>query len=98
MKQLLVVVALAALGWYGWGKYQASTADVGARRAVSLPAAGAARPGRAATNDVSFLTCDGRNQCSQMRSCEEARYFLKNCGLAGEENRESASCEKQWCR
>ncbi|WP_338416463.1 calcium-binding protein [uncultured Sphaerotilus sp.] len=35
-------------------------------------AAPAAVPGRS-------FNCDGRTRCSQMTSCEEAKYFLANC-------------------
>lgn len=26
--------------------------------------------------------CDGRHLCRQMRSCEEAYYFLRTCGVS----------------
>jgi hypothetical protein len=40
---------------------------------VSSPnTAPAALPGRS-------FSCDGRTRCSQMTSCEEAKYFLANC-------------------
>ena len=100
MKQIIVILVLAALGWYGYGKYEAhmkaqAAAEARAQRATPAPAPSSRTAGR----DPAFFTCDGRNQCSQMTSCEEARYFLKNCpGLSTEENREGASCEKQWCR
>jgi len=47
--------------------------------------------------------CDGRRYCSQMRSCEEAMFFLHNCpnvkldkGIAGEEAN-GIPCESEWC-
>ena len=43
--------------------------------------------------------CDGRIYCSQMTSCEEATYFLKNCpGTKMDGNNDGVPCEKQWCR
>lgn len=42
--------------------------------------------------------CDGRTQCSQMKSCAEATYFLTNCPDAqmdGDKN--GIPCERQWC-
>ena len=42
--------------------------------------------------------CDGRQYCSQMTSCDEAKYFLANCPRAkmdGDKN--GTPCEKQWC-
>lgn len=48
--------------------------------------------------------CDGRQYCSQMTSCEEAKFFLKNCpntkmdGGKNENGRgDGIPCEKQWC-
>jgi cold shock CspA family protein len=45
------------------------------------------------------FTCDGRTMCSQMKSCEEATFFLKNCpGTKMDGNNDGVPCEKQWCR
>jgi hypothetical protein len=42
--------------------------------------------------------CDGRQHCSQMRSCAEAKYFLANCpGVKMDGNRDGTPCEQQWC-
>jgi|GEM_PF-3722501 len=42
--------------------------------------------------------CDGRKYCSQMTSCEEALYFLKNCpDPRMDGNNDGVPCEKQWC-
>ncbi|MEP6826080.1 MAG: excalibur calcium-binding domain-containing protein [Ramlibacter sp.] len=43
--------------------------------------------------------CDGRKFCSQMTSCAEATYFLKNCpGTQMDGNNDGVPCESQWCR
>ncbi len=42
--------------------------------------------------------CDGRTHCSQMTSCAEATYFLKNCpGAQMDGNFDGVPCEQQWC-
>jgi micrococcal nuclease len=42
--------------------------------------------------------CDGRTYCSQMTSCQEATFFLKNCpGTKMDGNNDGVPCEKQWC-
>jgi hypothetical protein len=42
--------------------------------------------------------CDGRTHCSQMRSCEEATFFLRNCpGVKMDGNHDGVPCERQWC-
>lgn len=43
--------------------------------------------------------CDGRTYCSQMTSCDEAKFFLKNCpGVKMDGNNDGVPCERQWCR
>jgi hypothetical protein len=51
----------------------------------------------APTASVGFR-CDGRQMCSQMTSCAEAKYFLANCpGVKMDGNKDGIPCEKQWC-
>jgi len=43
--------------------------------------------------------CDGRTYCSQMRSCAEATFFLRNCpGTKMDGDNDGVPCERQWCR
>jgi len=47
---------------------------------------------------ASSARCDGRTYCSQMMSCAEATWFLKNCpGVKMDGNRDGVPCEQQWC-
>lgn len=42
--------------------------------------------------------CDGRTHCSQMRSCAEAKYFLRHCpGTSMDGDGDGIPCERQWC-
>jgi len=42
--------------------------------------------------------CDGRTTCSQMTSCEEATFFLRNCpNVKMDGNNDGVPCERQWC-
>jgi cold shock CspA family protein len=42
--------------------------------------------------------CDGRTHCSQMTSCAEATFFLRNCpGVKMDGNHDGVPCEQQWC-
>lgn len=44
------------------------------------------------------FSCDGRQYCSQMKSCAEAKYFLANCpGPKMDGDGNGIPCEKQWC-
>ena len=43
--------------------------------------------------------CDGRTHCSQMTSCDEATFFLRNCpNVKMDGNNDGVPCEKQWCK
>ena len=91
MKRLIVIVLLGFLAWQGYGKYQSSRLVTGtARQGVAEPEA-AAPPGP--------FKCDARTHCSQMTSCAEATFFLKNCpGVKMDGNNDGVPCEQQWCK
>ena len=42
--------------------------------------------------------CDGRTRCSQMTSCDEAKFFLRNCpGTQMDGDSDGVPCEQQLC-
>ena len=42
--------------------------------------------------------CDGRTRCSQMTSCDEAKFFLRSCpGTQMDGDNDGIPCEQQWC-
>jgi hypothetical protein len=50
-------------------------------------------------NSTSRFKCDGRTFCSQMTSCEEAKFFLNNCpNTKMDGNNDGIPCAEQWCR
>ncbi|WP_240920827.1 excalibur calcium-binding domain-containing protein [Rubrivivax sp. JA1026] len=71
-----------------------------ARRAAAASAAASARRETApvpATTPSRF-SCDGRTRCTQMRSCEEAKFFLDHCpGVQMDGDGDGIPCEQQWC-
>ncbi|MGA8883444.1 MAG: cold shock domain-containing protein [Acinetobacter sp.] len=55
-----------------------------------------ARPA-VASNPVSAFKCDGRTHCSQMRSYEEAVFFIRNCpNTQMDGNHDGVPCERQF--
>lgn len=55
-------------------------------------------PSNESTSNKAQYRCDGRTHCSHMTSCEEAKYFLKNCpGTKMDGDGDGVPCEKQWC-
>ena len=46
----------------------------------------------------SNFSCSGKEYCSQMTSCKEAKYYLKNCPETKMDgNNDGVPCESQWC-
>jgi len=43
--------------------------------------------------------CKNKIYCSQMKSCKEAKYYLKLCAKHAkmDGDRDGIPCEKQWC-
>lgn len=91
----LVPVLLIALGGYLYAEHSnrfnvRMTAHSGVSREpgeVAVPPA----PSR-------IWSCDGRTHCSQMTSCAEAKFFLKNCpGVKMDGDGDGVPCEDQWC-
>jgi hypothetical protein len=64
---------------------------------LNRPTAKATEPSQIVSNSSSFK-CDGRTHCSQMHSCEEAKFFINNCpGTKMDGNNDGQPCEQQWC-
>jgi len=88
MKKLLTIAVIAALGWYGFTKYQSYSS---ARSSDSLLE-------MTAEDSTQTFACDGRKRCPQMKSCEEAKYFLRHCpGVEMDGDGDGVPCESQWC-
>lgn len=99
---LLLVCALLGAGYWKYDQTRQQQA-----RAAAAAAAMAQQPGiGAAPRSLSALAapvasayrCDGRQHCSQMTSCAEAKFFLKNCpDPRMDGNNDGVPCEQQWC-
>lgn len=112
LTHLLALVGLGAVAVVGFD--QSRTRSSGPPAAAAVQAAQARAPagdppwgaataapaaaGLPAAASATFR-CDGRTHCSQMTSCAEAEYFLRNCpGTKMDGNRDGVPCERQWCR
>ena len=48
--------------------------------------------------DFTGFRCKGKRYCSQMTSCKEARFYLKNCpNVKIDGDHDGVPCESQWC-
>jgi hypothetical protein len=100
LKHVIVLLILAGLAWHGYGKYQQATArTLAAGSPTALADLPAERPQSRPERPASVnYHCDGRIYCSQMKSCEEATWFLRNCpGTKMDGNNDGIPCERQWC-
>src|SRR5690606_8406593 len=73
-RRIPAVLLLGALGMFGWEAYQRfappARHDAAMPTAVSLPPPPPPAP---------RFRCDGRRHCSEMRSYDEAKFFLDHC-------------------
>ncbi len=101
MKKIVLFIILAAVAWKGNEKYSLSVKDAGTAHllAPERDITAVEAPISSARLDTSSpFACDGRTYCSQMKSCEEAKYFLQHCpDVKMDGNHDGVPCEKQWC-
>jgi len=102
--RLVPLVVLSGLAFYGYGHYSGRIAP---QRAIAeqpnyssrmTPQREVAEQPSSHAASTSFR-CDGRIHCSQMTSCAEATFFLRNCsGVRMDGDHDGIPCEEQWCR
>jgi cold shock CspA family protein len=93
MRFVLGLALLGGLAWFGYGAYRDRLPRP--EQALQEPASHSAT---ARSIQTSSYRCDGRTMCSQMRSCEEATFFLRNCpGTEMDGDGDGVPCEQQWC-
>lgn len=84
--------ASAPKGQFSAGAAAASAPKVSGDRVRANPPAAPLAPAQQA------FRCDGRTRCTQMTSCAEATYFLRNCpGVKMDGDGDGIPCEDQWC-
>ena len=92
MKAMLAFLVAAIVGLVGFQLYSGKIPEF-----APQPAAQAPLPLASPTTPSPFK-CDGRTHCSQMKSCEEATYFIEHCpNTEMDGNQDGVPCEKQWC-
>jgi cold shock CspA family protein len=93
--KVIGLILLLALGAYGYRHYAHRVSQYSTTPAT-IPAE-VEQTARQDRNPMGFK-CDGRTYCSQMTSCTEAKFFLKNCpGTKMDGDNDGTPCEQQWC-
>lgn len=91
MKKLFLIAAVVALGWCGSQQHEQRQAEQSL--AVADP-----EPAQLLKSSSGRFECDGRTHCSQMTSCAEAKFFIRNCpDIKMDGNNDGVPCESQWC-
>lgn len=99
MKKLILVAIIGIIGWQIFEKYQRQYFTVVDGLETASVEYFPSSNSRKEHNLSSTFKCDGRVYCSQMTSCEEATFFLKNClGVKMDGNNDGVPCERQWCK
>ena len=89
---------LAAAYWHYDRRQQQAMAFQAEAAAQSLAPPTSAPSATSQPLVSSLLRCDGRQHCSQMTSCSEAKFFLQNCpGVKVDGDDDGVPCEQQWC-
>jgi len=95
VKRLIFVLIVALVGWQVYSQYQRRHPI----QEVGVIPGGEPSHSAAEIAVSSSFKCDGRTYCSQMTSCAEAIFFLKNCpGVKMDGNNDGVPCEQQWCK
>lgn len=113
LTSLLMLIGVGVVALVGFDQYRtrmASRAEAPAvqttqaRAPVGEPAWGTSRAAPqpltpvVAVAPAAAFRCDGRTHCSQMTSCAEAEFFLRNCpNTKMDGNNDGEPCERQWC-
>ncbi len=93
---IAAVLGVIAIGGYGFSKLYFSDSQTAASPYKEQVQA-TTQTVKAKVN-TSF-TCDGRQHCSQMRSCEEATFFIRQCpNTKMDGDGDGIPCEDQHCR
>lgn len=92
-----LVLTLAVVAGIGWSGYQWWAAYGPGRPQVPAVLTQPDTQPNDALSSTAFR-CDGRTMCSQMTSCAEATFFLRNCpNTTMDGNHDGVPCEQQWC-
>jgi hypothetical protein len=104
MKTLILWLIVGIVIWGGYRHYYPSQGSAStlieydATQPGAVPPRFSPPPAPAREEERSIYTCDGRQHCSQMRSCEEAKYFLEHCpDTKMDGDGDGVPCEGQWC-
>jgi cold shock CspA family protein len=86
---VISVIVVAGIGFYGWQHYTPRTSrgepSSGTESSIQIQSS-------------AMFQCEGKRYCSEMTSCEEATFYLRDCpGVNLDGDGDGVPCELQWC-
>ncbi len=97
MKKIALALLLFA-GWYGNYLYRGHTPSISTTLSAYDDEIEVVQEDEESEEDEENYVCDGRQYCSQMRSCSEAIFFIHNCpDTKMDGDGDGVPCERQWC-
>ncbi len=109
MKKMLVIVLIGAAAWQVYIRQVNDQQNVPVITNADLelmntPYFGISnssitvQPSSHTKSNTPKYSCDGRQHCSQMNSCAEAEFFLRNCpDTKMDGDNDGIPCERQFC-
>jgi hypothetical protein len=97
---MLKIVVLLVVGFLAWHVYKEQIAPASGESNEELREFQELQGSQthAAELPEPEFRCDGREHCSQMKSCAEAEYFLDNCpGVKMDGDHDGRPCERGPC-
>lgn len=93
--RLIALFLVVGVGWYAYGRYseRVGAMPLGVPQSVMNP-----EPWTKPRVVQPSYQCDGRQHCSQMTSCEEAKFFVRSCpDTKMDGDGDGVPCEQQLC-
>lgn len=91
MKKLILLLVIAVVGWQIYSKQSVPVITNADLHLLNDPTKSSAKY-------RANFSCDGRQHCSQMSSCEEATFFIQNCpNTKMDGDHDGVPCESQHC-
>ena len=88
IKDFIILALIGTVAWFGYSHFEDRIKEF---LGFGPPAAVHVLPEQ--------FVCDGRIYCTQMTSCEEATFFLRNCPRQRmDPDGEGIACKVQWCK
>jgi hypothetical protein len=100
LKNFLILIVICAAAWQFYFK-DSALVETTQKKAVSVFSNSDAMKTLAQAKDIAnpkvTYKCDGRQHCSQMKSYEEAKYFIRYCpNTKMDGDGDGVPCERQF--